>query len=131
MTAVPVPQPGTPQVRRPPHVLLIPAELWDLSRAALVTQGLQVQAVATPVGQPLRHSVKLGHVEAEALTDREQQVLLLLAAGARHEDIARSLCLSTHTIRSHQKTLFRKLGVHDRSEAVARGYQLGLLGGAA
>jgi DNA-binding NarL/FixJ family response regulator len=128
VTAGPVPQPG---IHRAPHVLVVPAEIWDLTRAALVTQGLQVQAVATPVGQPLRHSVRLGHDETVALTDREQQVLLLLATGARHEDIARSLCLSAHTIRSHQKTLFRKLGVHDRSEAVAVGYQRGFLGGAA
>jgi DNA-binding NarL/FixJ family response regulator len=51
------------------------------------------------------------------LTDREWEVLDLLASGARTEEIARTLVLSTETVRSHLKNLYRKLGVRSRSEA--------------
>src|SRR4051794_5206123 len=52
------------------------------------------------------------------LTDREWEVLDLLASGERTEGIARRLVLSTETVRSHLKNLYRKLGVRSRSEAV-------------
>jgi len=51
------------------------------------------------------------------LTDREWEVLDLVAAGAGTEDIARTLVLSTETVRSHLKNLYRKLGVRSRDEA--------------
>lgn len=53
------------------------------------------------------------------LTDREWEVLDLLASGTSTEEIARGLVLSTETVRSHLKNLYRKLGVSSRSEAVA------------
>ena len=52
------------------------------------------------------------------LTDREWEVLDLLASGARTEEIAQTLVLSTETVRSHLKNLYRKLGVRSRAEAV-------------
>jgi NarL family two-component system response regulator LiaR len=52
------------------------------------------------------------------LTDREWEVLDLLSSGAGTEDIARTLVLSTETVRSHLKNLYRKLGVRSREEAV-------------
>jgi two-component system, NarL family, response regulator LiaR len=51
------------------------------------------------------------------LTDREWEVLDLLTSGARTEEIARTLVLSTETVRSHLKNLYRKLGVRSRDEA--------------
>jgi DNA-binding NarL/FixJ family response regulator len=54
-----------------------------------------------------------------ALTDREWEVLDLLAGGATTEEIARTLVLSTETVRSHLKNLYRKLGVRSREEATA------------
>jgi len=52
------------------------------------------------------------------LTDREWEVLDLLASGEGTEGIARALVLSTETVRSHLKNLYRKLGVRSRAEAV-------------
>jgi DNA-binding NarL/FixJ family response regulator len=52
------------------------------------------------------------------LTDREWEVLDLLATGARTDEIAQTLVLSTETVRSHLKNLYRKLGVRSRAEAV-------------
>ena len=58
------------------------------------------------------------------LTDREWEVLDLLASGASTEDIARTLVLSTETVRSHLKNLYRKLGVRSRGEAVQEALRL-------
>lgn len=52
------------------------------------------------------------------LTDREWEVLDLLATGEGTDAIARTLVLSTETVRSHLKNLYRKLGVRSRREAV-------------
>jgi two-component system, NarL family, response regulator LiaR len=52
-----------------------------------------------------------------SLTDREWEVLDLLTSGARTEEIARTLVLSTETVRSHLKNVYRKLGVRSREEA--------------
>jgi NarL family two-component system response regulator LiaR len=51
------------------------------------------------------------------LTDREWQVLDLLAAGLTSDEVAATLVLSVETVRSHKKRLYRKLGVRSRDEA--------------
>jgi len=51
------------------------------------------------------------------LTDREWEVLDLVASGARTDEIASMLVLSTETVRSHIKNVYRKLGVRSRLEA--------------
>jgi DNA-binding NarL/FixJ family response regulator len=59
-----------------------------------------------------------------ALTDREWEVLDLLSAGAKTEEIARTLVLSTETVRSHLKNLYRKLGVSSREQAAEEARRL-------
>jgi DNA-binding NarL/FixJ family response regulator len=58
------------------------------------------------------------------LTDREWEVLDLICSGADTEAIADTLVLSTETVRTHLKNLYRKLGVRSRAEAVQAGIQL-------
>jgi two-component system, NarL family, response regulator LiaR len=57
--------------------------------------------------------------EAALLTDREAEVLALLATGLSNREIAATLYLSENTVRTHLKSVFRKLGVTNRSRAVA------------
>jgi LuxR family transcriptional regulator, maltose regulon positive regulatory protein len=63
----------------------------------------------------------------ETLTDRELSVLRLLATPLTHRQIGESLFISLNTIKSHVRSLYRKLLVSSRTEAVAKGRELGLL----
>jgi DNA-binding NarL/FixJ family response regulator len=53
------------------------------------------------------------------LTDRERQVLLLLAHGGNKDSIARELFISPKTARTHLQNIFAKLGVRSKLQAVA------------
>jgi DNA-binding NarL/FixJ family response regulator len=53
------------------------------------------------------------------LTERESELLTLVARGLRNEEIAEALYVSTNTVKSHLKSAFRKLGARNRAEAAA------------
>jgi DNA-binding NarL/FixJ family response regulator len=55
----------------------------------------------------------------EGLTEREWEVLSLLAEGMRNDDIAQRLYISPQTVQTHVRNLLAKLGVHSKLEAVA------------
>jgi len=61
------------------------------------------------------------------LSRRERQVLAELARGSQSDEMALALHLSVHTIRSHTKSLLRKLGARTRAHAVAIAYSNGAL----
>jgi DNA-binding NarL/FixJ family response regulator len=61
------------------------------------------------------------------LTRRELEVLQLLGTGKRGSEIAVELQISPKTVSSHVQSLFRKLDVHSRAQAVARAYEHGLV----
>jgi two-component system response regulator DesR len=61
------------------------------------------------------------------LTPRETEVLERVASGATNREIAEALHLSHHTVKEHTSSLFRKLEVRNRTEAVQRAQRLGLL----
>ena len=61
------------------------------------------------------------------LSPRELEVLLHLGRGLSNDELGRAIGISGETIKSHLKSIFQKLGVSGRSEAVARGYDLGIL----
>ncbi len=58
--------------------------------------------------------------EAFGLSERERQIVALVARGAGTSEIARELFLSPHTVRDHVKAMFAKVGVSTRGELVAR-----------
>jgi LuxR family maltose regulon positive regulatory protein len=63
----------------------------------------------------------------EPLSERERQVLSLIAEGLTNREIAERLYLAMSTVKTHINNLYGKLGVSKRTQAVARGRQLGLL----
>lgn len=63
----------------------------------------------------------------EQLTSREREVLDLLAEGLSNVEIGQRLFLSRDTVKSHARTLFKKLGASGRADAVVRGRESGLL----
>jgi DNA-binding NarL/FixJ family response regulator len=63
-----------------------------------------------------------------SLTDRESEILALIAGGATNREIAGTLYLSPHTVKEHTSTLYRKLGARNRADAVQRAQRLGLRG---
>jgi LuxR family transcriptional regulator, maltose regulon positive regulatory protein len=81
-------------------------------------------------GLPIRPPAGRGVVVAglvEPLTARELEVLGLLAAGARNRAIAQQLVVTQETVKKHLSHLFDKLGAANRTQAVARARELGLL----
>jgi len=62
------------------------------------------------------------------LTAREVDVLKLLSRGYTYTEVGQKLGISLHTVTSHIKKSYRKLGVHSAAAAVTRAADLGLLG---
>jgi LuxR family transcriptional regulator, maltose regulon positive regulatory protein len=58
---------------------------------------------------------------SDELSERELGVLRQLASDLTQREIGRELCLSLNTVKSHTRSIFRKLGVSGREQAVARG----------
>ena len=72
-----------------------------------------------------RHTHTLALVEP--LSQRELEVLGLMAAGATNQEIARDLVIAVSTVKKHVSHIFGKLAVASRTQAVARGRELGLI----
>jgi DNA-binding NarL/FixJ family response regulator len=77
----------------------------------------QVAAAPAPAGQ----------VQAETLSERELEVLRLIALGYSNPEIAQRLHLSAGTVRNYVSAILQKLGVEDRTQAAVVAYQWGLL----
>jgi LuxR family maltose regulon positive regulatory protein len=96
--------------------------------AELVDSG-RIPALADEVGRELE-TAEARAVRGDMLespTEAELKVLRLLASDLSAREIGKHLFLSPHTIRSHMRVLYRKLGVHTREDAIARATALGLL----
>jgi LuxR family maltose regulon positive regulatory protein len=63
----------------------------------------------------------------EPLSEREREVLLLIAEGLSNREIAQRLFLSLSTVKVHTYNMYGKLGVHSRTQAVAKARTLGIL----
>jgi LuxR family maltose regulon positive regulatory protein len=64
---------------------------------------------------------------AEPLTERELEVLRLIARGASNQEIAERLVVTLNTVKKHTSNLFGKLGVASRTQAIVRARELRLL----
>ena len=63
----------------------------------------------------------------EPLTERELEVLALLAEGLTNREIGQTLVIAKGTVKAHAASIYGKLDVHNRTSAVARARELGLL----
>lgn len=63
----------------------------------------------------------------EPLSERELEILSLIAAGKKNQEIADQLIISLNTVRYHTKNLYGKLGVNKRTQAVAKAQELDLI----
>jgi two-component system NarL family response regulator len=73
-------------------------------------------------------AARLAHrMSADELTDREVEVLGLVAEGLRNKEIAARLGLSEFTVKVHVQNVLAKLGVHDRTEAVTAAARRGII----
>ena len=82
----------------------------------------QIQVAFRKIEQPLGSKIGI-----EPLTNRELEVLVLLAERRTNKEIAIQLAISSGTVRQHAYNLYQKLDVSNRREAVSRAIELGLL----
>jgi LuxR family maltose regulon positive regulatory protein len=97
-------------------------------RELLATLGGLVRdsSAPTPFNRPPRSKGAQPELLGTSLTERESQVLELLAEMYSTEEIAAALFVSGNTVKTHLKGIFGKLCVNRRVDAVRRGRQLGL-----
>ena len=85
-----------------------------------IIEKLLKQAMVKPV-ETAEHKIK------ELLSDREMEMLKLLATGMSNKEIAEKLCLSLRTVKAHMSNIFAKMNVASRSEALVEALRKGLL----
>ncbi len=91
------------------------------------TLGMEREGDAVPSSAAARSSQAPYLAPAEHLSEREREVLRLMARGASNHEIAEQLVITVGTVKSHINHILVKLDVHNRTEAVARARGLGLL----
>jgi DNA-binding NarL/FixJ family response regulator len=108
-----------------------PAELLDAIRlisrgeallSPAATKSLIARFLATP-----DHGDQPAPARLAGLTDREREVLALVAEGLSNDEIAQRLYLSPQTVKTHINRAMTKLGAHDRAQLVVIAYQTGLV----
>ena len=102
-------------------------ELREAIRAAAAGQVRLAPEAAARLMREVRSPVTGPETQAEPLTERETEVLRLLARGKANKQIARELFVTLSTVKTHVNNLYRKLGVRSRTQAIARAKELGLL----
>lgn len=105
--------------------------LYDVLYREDAPEYVQRLIVAFPNIEPEKDTATKGRVDQagliEPLSDREIEVLELIAKGLANKVIAERLFLSPHTIKTHTRNIYGKLGVNSRIQAVYRARTLGIL----
>ncbi len=105
--------------------------LYEALKREIETDYVQRLLAAFPVPDPKEDVSKKPQVDQsgliEPLSDREIDVLQFLAKGLTNQAIATRLFLSIHTVKTHTRNIYSKLGVKNRTQAVDRARTLGIL----
>ncbi|WP_379159859.1 response regulator [Paenibacillus sp. sgz5001063] len=103
------------------------SEVADAIRAAARGQSVLESQVASKMMNRFRSNAKGGEAPAyKELTEREMEVLKLLAQGKSNQDIADQLIIGIKTVKFHVTNILAKLGVEDRTQAAIYAYKNGL-----
>ncbi len=97
--------------------------------AGFVSKDCSASEIATlvrRVGDGMEAFTASASGDAPLLSDRELEIIALIAEGATNREIAGVLFLSPHTVKEHTSALYRKLGARNRADAVQRAQRLGL-----
>lgn len=98
------------------------------SKASRIADSIRETMNGTPVLEPevmskMMKQMRHERVLHEDLTEREMEILLLLANGYTNQEIADELYIALKTVKSHVSNLLSKLEVHDRTQAVIYAFQ--------
>lgn len=96
----------------------------DALLSSAATRSLITRYIATP---PERTPGSSLPPELASLTEREHEVLLLVARGRSNHEIAEELVISPHTAKTHVNRIMAKVYAHDRAQLVILAYESGLL----
>jgi DNA-binding NarL/FixJ family response regulator len=92
---------------------------------ALLAPTVTRRLIAEFVGRPENRRVDSSAVRE--VTDREREVLALVAGGLSNDEIAAQLVISTATARTHVSRIMTKIGARDRAQLVVLAYESGLV----
>jgi len=107
-----------------------PAQLVDAIRVVEAGEALLAPSITRRLLDRFAHTLPGAEEkpsELASLTERELEVLKLLASGLSNAELAERLFLSETTVKSHISSVLRKLGLRDRVQAVVLAYEAGLV----
>lgn len=107
------------------HKSVSPDELIDAIKVALNGGSPMSPQIARKVLKSF-HKFK-PQFEEDKLTDKEENILNLLAEGKSYKTIADEICLSVNGVKYHIRSIYEKLHVNSRAEAVSKGRKLRIL----
>jgi NarL family two-component system response regulator LiaR len=102
------------------------SEIADAIRAAARGQSVLESQVASKMMNRFRRPAQTETLPHEELTEREMEVLQLIAQGKSNQEIADELFIGIKTVKYHLTNLFGKLGVEDRTQAAIYAHRHGL-----
>ncbi|MQY10655.1 Transcriptional regulatory protein LiaR [Streptomyces sp. RB5] len=104
-----------------------PAEIVHAVRLVAEGESLLFPAALRSLAAARGNDTAARAMERAALTEREAQVLRLVARGMTNAEIAAQLVLGTETVKSHVSAVLTKLGARDRTQAVIAAYESGFV----
>jgi DNA-binding NarL/FixJ family response regulator len=116
---------GTAQARRALQAGAAGYLLKSALRRQLVDTIRSVQAGKHTI--PVEIALELGHIDDNALSARELEVLRLVALGSSNKRVGLSLHITEDTVKAHMKAIHNKLGASDRTSAVTLALRRGII----